>query len=383
MDTKERIGILDLMRFVAAMMVLLFHYFYSGIYNGKIQGVEYSLLVDYIKYGYLGVEFFFMISGYVIFRSALSHDFKDFVIGRFRRLFPAFWTCVLLTSILVNEFGHSDLNVSTLQVIANLTMFPKIFDQKFVDGVYWTLTYEIIFYSFISILLFIRFKKYLRTIFIIWAFLILMHGEYGNYLSSIFLLKGYYCYFVTGALFSIIQQRTSLISVIALVLTCKAALLFSLQHSLTAFSCRQHSFSQLIIGSTILLMFLFFGSLARGWLPNINGKITKILGGMSYPLYLLHAHIGFSIITKLTFYLDTKYSYLLSLFIVLILSFFVYQFVELYFKKMWNMFFMNTVGRCIDVVYLLFTVINNTLYRLMPCLSRIVRCRSRSLDFFK
>jgi len=59
-ESADRIGILDCMRFVAAVTVMGFHYFYSGIYSGKLLGVEYVPgLVEYFKYGYLGVEFFF------------------------------------------------------------------------------------------------------------------------------------------------------------------------------------------------------------------------------------------------------------------------------------------------------------------------------------
>jgi peptidoglycan/LPS O-acetylase OafA/YrhL len=71
----KRIQILDYARLAAALAVLLYHYTYSAILYGMIDSITYiDSLVCFTKYGYMAVEFFFMISGYVIFFSARHRD---------------------------------------------------------------------------------------------------------------------------------------------------------------------------------------------------------------------------------------------------------------------------------------------------------------------
>lgn len=95
----KRLQLLDYSRFIAAIMVVLYHYTFNGIENGKISTISHDeSLVFFTKYGYLGVELFFMISGYVIFKSATGRTASEFAVGRATRLYPAYWFAVLFTS---------------------------------------------------------------------------------------------------------------------------------------------------------------------------------------------------------------------------------------------------------------------------------------------
>ena len=143
----RRIELLDYGRFVATICVGAFHYLFNGIQNGKISSLTHiPALVEFAKYGYLGVEFFFMISGYVIFFSANHKTAGQFLAARAVRLYPAFWAAVIFTTVVAQFWGGMKMSVSFPQAIANLTMFPKLFGYEFVDGVYWTLQYEWMFY---------------------------------------------------------------------------------------------------------------------------------------------------------------------------------------------------------------------------------------------
>ena len=87
---KVRFYELDLLRFFAAMAVVLYHYLFRG-QQGDYIPVRFTNLEDYAQYGYLGVNLFFMISGFVISLSAESRTARQFVISRVVRLYPAFW----------------------------------------------------------------------------------------------------------------------------------------------------------------------------------------------------------------------------------------------------------------------------------------------------
>ena len=55
----KRLELLDFTRFIAVIMVVLFHYTFNGIVNGKIGSISHSpWLIEITKYGYLGVELF-------------------------------------------------------------------------------------------------------------------------------------------------------------------------------------------------------------------------------------------------------------------------------------------------------------------------------------
>ena len=87
---KNRLLELDALRGIAALMVVLFHFTMDRpeMYYG-------------FKYGVTGVDFFFIISGFVIFLTLSStKNWKDFVVSRFSRLYPTYWTVVTFTALM-------------------------------------------------------------------------------------------------------------------------------------------------------------------------------------------------------------------------------------------------------------------------------------------
>jgi peptidoglycan/LPS O-acetylase OafA/YrhL len=68
---QHRLQWLDYARFCAAFSVLSFHYLFMGATNGKIRSISgFDPLGGIAAYGYLGVDIFFIISGFVIIYSA-------------------------------------------------------------------------------------------------------------------------------------------------------------------------------------------------------------------------------------------------------------------------------------------------------------------------
>jgi peptidoglycan/LPS O-acetylase OafA/YrhL len=156
MQNPRRLELLDCVRFFAVLMVMAFHYTFNGIVNGKINSIrQVDWLVDVTKYGYLGVELFFLISGYVIFFSAQSGSSSKFAVSRAIRLYPAYWFAVLFTSLFSYYWGGELMAVTPTMVVINLTMLQSFLNISDVDGVYWTLGYEVKFYAAVFFLLLI------------------------------------------------------------------------------------------------------------------------------------------------------------------------------------------------------------------------------------
>ena len=88
---RDRIPELDLLRFIAAVGVVLFH---------ATNWPEHpNLLTRSRTYGSFGVPLFFMISGFVILMTAQNRSGIEFVNSRIARLYPSFWIAVLLSAL--------------------------------------------------------------------------------------------------------------------------------------------------------------------------------------------------------------------------------------------------------------------------------------------
>jgi peptidoglycan/LPS O-acetylase OafA/YrhL len=138
----ERIYALDVLRGVAALSVAVFHYStrYPELYPEALPTPFHFQL------GYYGVHLFFMISGFVILMSLDRSDGKGFVRSRFIRLFPLYWASVALTSVILLATQGASAGISWMRFLANLTMFEDYLKVEPIDGVYWSLSYELGFY---------------------------------------------------------------------------------------------------------------------------------------------------------------------------------------------------------------------------------------------
>ena len=226
MNSLNRLCLLDYGRFIAALSVLLLHYTFGGITNGKVITIEYiPWIIDVAKYGYLGVEFFFMISGYVIFFSAKNRSASQFIVSRAIRLYPSFWFAVIFTSFFAYFWGTGDMRVYPSQIIVNFTMMPRLFGHGFVDGVYWTLVYELTFYLGVFALILFGAQKKLETCFLVWP-LIFVVASLTN-LSELPYLGGYFYYFSAGSLFAVLSKNKTVYTYGAILITLFFCIYFS------------------------------------------------------------------------------------------------------------------------------------------------------------
>jgi peptidoglycan/LPS O-acetylase OafA/YrhL len=133
---SDRLPELDLLRFIAAFSVLLFHHIRWA------ESLDGTVLFQISRFGFFGVPLFFMISGFVILWSAQNKDLLEFAVSRITRLYPTFWICVCLAAIAELSLGN---HVTPFRLLANLTMMPASFGATKMDGVYCALFYELRF----------------------------------------------------------------------------------------------------------------------------------------------------------------------------------------------------------------------------------------------
>jgi peptidoglycan/LPS O-acetylase OafA/YrhL len=314
----KRLDLLDYGRLLAALSVMAFHYFFNGIRNGKIETITaVPELSAVAAYGYLGVHFFFMISGYVIFFSASGRRASEFLVSRAVRLFPAFWIAVALTSACAMLLAGPSMAVTPRQVLVNLTMVPALFGAPYVDGVYWTLQLELTFYALVLLVLLMGLRERLATLALAWPVAILAVTLTGR--SWVPLLGGFYAFFAAGAVLAAAHDRRGPLPILAGLL-CAWLCVSAAVLEAAAASGSGISYSAVVVGAVVLLMFAFFMILntQAGHALRLPG--ARLAGALTYPIYLVHAHIGYMLLTRLGNDSNRRLVYPLVIAIVLLLA---------------------------------------------------------------
>ncbi len=281
--TQHRMLELDALRGIAAMAVVIYHlvYRYHEIYGHQ------GLPVYWSYFGQYGVQLFFMISGFVIYWTLDRVERPiEFVISRFSRLYPVFWASMLITFVVLTLVQLPERTVTFSTAMQNLMMFHEYFSVDHVDGVYWTLTLELTFYTWVFLLL-IGGRKHWATpllILLVVANLGLQHVSTVPRWALLLTLDGYAHFFLFGvALYDWRQQRTRPMAVLAMLFSVGLCLVGS---------------NVLISAIYIVLMMLFFATL-KGYLPFIGNSILVWLGAISYSLYLIHQNVGYAILYRM------------------------------------------------------------------------------------
>lgn len=338
----RRLELLDYGRFFAAIIVILFHYTFNGIANGKIDTLKHvDSLIEFTKYGYLGVELFFMISGFVIFNSAKNRTPAQFAVSRAIRLYPSYWFAVIFTSIFSFHWGGDIMTVTPSQIIVNFTLLQNYLNIEHVDGVYWTLVYEIKFYALVFFLLIIGLKKHLDLLFILWP--IAMLGAFITGYDDLPYLGGYFYYFSAGALFAILQINKSLEIILSIIISFILGLLYSIDQALLKSEFMGVIFSEYIVGLIIFCFFVFFIFLNTKKAQSLKLPLSKIFGALTYPVYLIHAHFGYMFISKYATEENKIFIYIVTISIVLSVSYFMHRVIEMRLSNVWKTLFMSTL----------------------------------------
>ncbi|MCL6216754.1 acyltransferase family protein [Zunongwangia pacifica] len=322
---KRRISALDSFRALAILAVLLYHYFSRWTYpKNDISLYPYDDAYDYFGYAYLGVEFFFIISGFVIFFTLeKTLNLKVFWKKRFIRLVPPIIFASVTTFIFVKLLDDESLFLNSNQFknfIPSITFIsPQILKTIFkgnwgyIDGSYWSLWPEIQFYALSSILYFLNKKRFVFNYIAVSSAIIclntlvkffkqtpkfnLLPESFFHYYQIIFdkgfNLVNYIPFFSLGFIFYIFYKnhhdnvKTCLIN--------KLYLAFLILYVLFIYGGIDESFIIRIIYACMLVLFYVF-IYHPEYLRFFENKFLVRIGVSSYFLYLIHQNIGVLII---------------------------------------------------------------------------------------
>jgi len=295
----ERLPALDLLRFIAALAVFAFHLTYRGAVYERYTTITFPELDAWTRYGYFGVDLFFILSGFVILltvecgRGSPGH----FVASRVARLYPVFWVAATLVFLLT--FTQPEpFSVGWKDYFLNLTMLPGDFGARAVDGVYWTLAVELRFYLGVAVyLIFLQRWIAIDVMLALWLSCIgasLFLAVAPDWLHAVALTRH-------GALFAFgclcLRCRQAGLTPWRGVLTLAAAVcsVMCVVNQIPAIPQESPEvFSPVVVAAIGIALIVVFAVLcaAPTWLA-WGGNLAVVLGGLSYPLYLVHQKLGY------------------------------------------------------------------------------------------
>lgn len=275
---------LDAMRGLAALAVVLFHYttrYFDFFPSAELPVFQFNDL------GY-GVNLFFVISGFVIsFSAASKNSAFAFLKGRILRLYPLYWVALVITFVTLTIFPYPDLTVDFTTFLVNFSMLQKFVGFANVDGAYWTLAIEWVFYFMVIGLLLIKsFSKVQLFV----GFMIVTNVALAasnlmlenpiilpQKLALVFNAMGY---FACGVSFYLYKKQPSNSYLLSAFIVLMATYLNALEATL----------------ALDLALFWLFWLFTTGNLRWLAIRPLVYLGNLSYALYLVHQNIGYVII---------------------------------------------------------------------------------------
>ena len=262
-------------RGIAALIVALFH-FTKGYMDDN-----YWLSYAIIHYGWIGVEIFFVVSGFVIPYSILGKPYRlknygEFMIKRIVRIHPAYLMSIGLVillnylSTLSPMYNGDPFSVSIKNLLSNVFYIVDFTSSSWLNPVYWTLAIEFQYYVIIGILL-AFWNRGSKIIILITTILLLLtsliHFEYVRFLK-------YTDIFVIGIIVAFYKKNY---------INGKMLLLCQLIVSVIILYNHGLSIATLVLICSIVIAFFSY---------SLKHTVFLFLGNISYSLYLVHIPVG-------------------------------------------------------------------------------------------
>ncbi|MCO8271443.1 acyltransferase [Actinoplanes sp. TRM 88003] len=150
MPAAPRMAWLDGLRAVAVLLVLYAHVSRYLLTDAR------AVSAEWLHAGPAGVMLFFLVSGYIVPASLERHgSLRRFWVGRAGRLLPLY-TAVALAVVLLGYYRPADPGTA---VVAHATMVPFLLGVAPATPVFWTLSFEMVFYLLVAALFALRLHR--------------------------------------------------------------------------------------------------------------------------------------------------------------------------------------------------------------------------------
>ncbi len=293
-----RLAVLDAFRAVAILAVLIHHFFSRWAppdHPTNLYGYSHSY-PQWLDIGALGVQFFFVISGFVIFMTLerCRHLF-EFWARRIARLYPAYLVATLITFVAANWLGPAEFSSSASDAAISLAFLTTFVPgARWVEPAYWSLAVEMQFYFWIGLIYAFSRENFVRAWcgFTLLGLALWIAGTPDSLhllrnISRYVFLAPYLPHFTAGVMFYLLYRGRRQ--------GCAALGLLSLvTYAVTAIDQPVASHYAHVVMIAAFALFL------RGQLAWLAVRPLVWVGECSYALYLLHQYLGVMMIGALT-----------------------------------------------------------------------------------
>lgn len=298
----RRLAAVDGLRLVAALAVAVYHLTVAWRVDGVRPPAFFLPRASHVTvYGFLGVELFFLISGFVIAMSGWGRPLGSFFASRVSRLYPAYWAGVVVTTVVMLVLPVTGgVPVSGLPnpagVLVNLTMLQEPLGVPAVDTVYWTLFVELRFYLLFAVVVWAG-TTYRRVVLfcVLWLTVAVLAPSWRVPAVDLVAVPDYAPYFVAGMAMFLIYRFGATPLLYGIV---GMAWLVSLARVGVRVSQLRPGFG-VPAWPGYLIVSVCFGVLlavAHGWADRVRGRWLTVAGVLTYPVYLLHQRIGYTLV---------------------------------------------------------------------------------------
>jgi len=310
MGQRKYLDILQVYRGIAALVVVIHHTIPSILF---FNGLDNDILLQVSSYGKLGVDFFFVLSGFIIAYTNLGRGggVKDYFLRRTTRIYIPYLPIGIAMMILYWIMPNMSASDRDFSLINSLTLFP-IGNPAL--SVAWSLSYEMFFYLLFLICIWNR--RYFHVLVFFWSLLIFISlaGDikFNSFLFNFYILEFFIGYILA---YGMVRNKWKLYAgIMVLILGINYLVLPDPLSNLT-----------IAVGFSALI----FVSIAFYDFRLSSNHLLMLIGTSSYSIYLIHNPLQSLLVRRLTFIPDEHVIWIV-LFIVLIASViigYIYYFV--------------------------------------------------------
>lgn len=311
---------IETIRGLAALSVCLFHFTIGSIHFVGSSSI-YQLVASK---GWLGVQAFFVVSGFIIPYSLIKSKYQikhffQFFAKRCVRIEPPYLLSVLVIvllswlSTLSSVYNGQPFQFEIGRILAHIAYLPEHLGYKWYTPVYWSLEAEFHYYILIGLALPFLWKNNIS----------LLIGFAAGLIASFFIPLAVFSYmplFIMGI--AVCAYKTEKINQVVLWIVLIACVATGI--------LRDQPIVMSVVGVVTALLICYV---------EFRSRITDFLGKISFSLYLLHAPVGGRVINLGGRYADTDWKVwlvvILALTVSIVVAWLFYQLIE-YPSQRWS-----------------------------------------------
>lgn len=292
---KKKLDLIQVFRGLAAMLVVLYHLVSTGekYFSEKPFG-------GIFEFGWVGVDFFFVLSGFIIMFISYSDivnkgNWKIFLKKRAIRIYPTYWVVATITFAVYMLVMHGNMrdefvfNIRSLDHwIYLIKQYLLVYQKTYFVSVAWSLSYEILFYLIFALCIFsgLRISKY---IVFVWIVTIALKAITNAPIFSSFVFSPANYEFLLGCVVGYLFYKKQFITPVRALVLFSVILIFFVVY-LNYFDLKSNAiFSKLFLGLLSAIIIWVCASIDYQQMYNsAKIKLLIIIGDSSYSLYLIH-----------------------------------------------------------------------------------------------